>query len=161
MNNQELIARVLDGPAVDAADIAALEHAIANDPEIRRQWCQHLLISEITSQVLSPERGAEAFLEGLAQRHRAMQDGEAFTAKVLARIGQEQRQRTRNVAAFALEVAGMAVAASLMVGLLGFVIQTFAGGLSNHPRAASPASEQNYRAMDLFSLVQSKEFSRE
>ena len=161
MNHQELIARVLDGPAADTADIAALERAIASDPEIRRQWCQHLLISEITSQLLTPERGAEAFLEGLAQRHRALQDGNAFTAKVMAHIGQERRQRTRNVAAFALEVAGMAVAASLMVGLLGFAVQTFAGGLSSHSSAASPASDHNWRAIDLLSLLQTKEFARE
>jgi hypothetical protein len=113
----ELIALALDGrPEPDAVE--RLVRLAALDPAIRRQLIQHLVISEVASQVTAPERSADAFIAGLAQRRRAEADGLAFTARVLAAARAERRRRLVTVGAFVAEVAGMGVAAMLMVSLL-------------------------------------------
>jgi hypothetical protein len=160
MNAQELIGIVLDGHA-DAATIAALDHAVRSDPEVRRLWTQHLIISEIASQELAPERSAEAFMDGLSQRHRASQDGAAFTATVMERIKSEHRRRARAVGSFAYEVIGVATAAAILIGLIGFAVHAISDNISVQPRIVKPTVGQNYRPIDVLSLLNTKELSRE
>jgi len=112
---QALLGRIIDGPPGPALH-EQIQSARRLSPAERQRLRQHLLLDEILSQSLAPERSADAFLAGLIQRHRCEQDGEAFTNRVMERIEARGTARLRKTGWFLLEIAGLSAAALLLLG---------------------------------------------
>lgn len=114
---EALIGSFIDGRA-EPAEATALAALARGNPVLRRALRAHLLISEISSQLLAPERGAEPFFAGLVQRHQSEQDAEAFTRRVLRCVEVQRAGTVRTATRLLLEVASLSAAALLMIGLL-------------------------------------------
>ncbi|MBA3708624.1 MAG: hypothetical protein H0W83_07395 [Planctomycetes bacterium] len=144
---EELIALVLDGRP-GPLDIATLTRAIAEDADLLRLLRQHLIISEVASQMTAPERSADSFIAGMWQRHLTERDAHVYTARVMSRIRQEGSRRGRAARSFALEIAGMSAAALLLVGLMSLTMRSVAERIPMDRTAQKGSEEAVPRLMD-------------
>ncbi|MBA2482033.1 MAG: hypothetical protein H0V44_15315 [Planctomycetes bacterium] len=148
---EELISLVLDGHP-DSADIARLLRAIDEDPRLLRLMRQHLIISEVASQVVAPERRCEPFIAGMWQRHRAEQDALAYTERVMSKIRHERTRAIRAAKSLVWEIGGMSAAALLLVSLMMLTVRSVAERMPMAPvaeNAENVDAERVPRALDL------------
>jgi hypothetical protein len=154
---EALIGGLIDG-RLEAAQVTALAGLAHADPAIRRVLRDHLLISEISSQLLAPERGGEAFFSGLLQRHHSELDAEVFTRRVLHSIASQRAQALRGTARFILEVASLSAAALLMLGLLSLSAYALVRvGAQKGSAATTVSHDAVLRPLDLASLLARKD----
>jgi len=112
-----LIGTLIDG-RIEPAGLATLTVLAREHAAIRRVLRAHLLISEISSQLLAPERGAEPFFAGLVQRQRSELDAQLFTRRVMRSVEMQRGRTLRGATRALLEVVSLSAAALLMLGLL-------------------------------------------
>ena len=155
--SEALIGGLIDG-RLEPAQLTALAGLARSHPAIRRVLRAHLLISEISSQRLAPERGGEAFLAGLIQRHHSELDAEAFTRRVMRSIAAQRAQSLRGTVRLILEVASLSAAALLMLSLLS--ISSYAlvrVGAQKATVASTVPHDEVLRPLDLAALLARKD----
>jgi len=150
---EALIACLIDGRP-EPAELAALAALARSAPAIRRALRAHLLISEISSQLLAPERGPEPFFAGLVQRHHAESDAEAFTGRVMRSVERQRRSTVRGATRALLELASLSAAALLMLGLLSVSAYALARvGAQDATTSGRHARDEVLRPLDLATLL--------
>jgi hypothetical protein len=83
---EELLGGLLDGE-LSAEETGELAVALNASPELQRDLTQHLVLWELWSQHVAPERSAEAFVAAWKTRLRAENEGaDAFPQGVLAQV---------------------------------------------------------------------------
>ncbi|HUL54719.1 MAG TPA: hypothetical protein VLT83_15045 [Opitutaceae bacterium] len=88
---EELLGSLLDG-VLSAEEAGELAEGLRARPELKRDLAQHLVLWEVWSQHLAPERSAEAFVAAWRTRLRAESEGaDVFGNGVLAEL--ESRDR--------------------------------------------------------------------
>lgn len=138
------IARLLDGTA-DPWELDAIATAAREETAFREQLRQHLVIDEVLSQLLAPERTADAFLSGVEERQRIDEDAVAFTAQVLAAAQAAHARaavparRWPTPGPVLIQGAGL-LAACLAVALLGLLLSHLPGAASGAQAGTTAAA---------------------
>lgn len=106
----ELLGKLLDD-ALSGEEQAELCRGLERRPELKKEVRGQLALWEVWSQQVNPARSANAFAAKWRAWEEAEQsrDAEAFTQRVMGRVGQEERRASRWRKWLPLELAAAAV----------------------------------------------------